>query len=212
MLLRDAIASGVSLGFVTPLDESTVRHMAVLWPRSKWQPDTSGGPRRGWRVLVGSAQLNLQQRQQQASAEVQKVCVSRSARNQGIGTHSCGNRDGCPVQRVARCSSLDRAKVASPKELYRKSAISKAASSLATPAPSTERSLRRRSSTGHSPTNLTPYKSLTSRASQRGADRQRWAARVPGGRPLIGDGQVAARTPRRSARRRSASQWAAHRW
>jgi ribosomal protein S18 acetylase RimI-like enzyme len=88
LLLRDAITSGVSLGFVTPLDESTVRHY--------WQ-DVMAQIELGSRILlvaraedgalVGSAQLNLATApNSKHRAEVQKVCVARSARGQGIGT------------------------------------------------------------------------------------------------------------------------------
>jgi acetyltransferase len=88
LVLRDAIASGVSLGFVTPLDESTVRHY--------WQ-DVMAQIEAGSRILlvaraedgtlVGSAQLNLATTpNSRHRAEVQKVCVLRSARGQGIAT------------------------------------------------------------------------------------------------------------------------------
>jgi ribosomal protein S18 acetylase RimI-like enzyme len=87
-VLQDAIASGVSLGFVTPFDNSTVRHY--------WQ-GVIAQVAAGARVLlvardedsalVGSAQLDLVTPPNGAHrAEVQKVCVVRSARGQGIGT------------------------------------------------------------------------------------------------------------------------------
>lgn len=88
IVLRDAVASGVSLGFVVPLDDETVRH---YWHRAIEQVEA------GARVLlvaraedgtvVGSAQLNLATGpNSRHRAEVQKVCVLRSARGQGIGT------------------------------------------------------------------------------------------------------------------------------
>ena len=87
-ILRDAVASGVSLGFMTPLDESALRRY--------WQ-DAIAQIEAGDRVLlvardedgalVGSAQLKLETTPNaQHRAEVQKVCVLRSARGQGIGT------------------------------------------------------------------------------------------------------------------------------
>jgi ribosomal protein S18 acetylase RimI-like enzyme len=88
LVLRDAVASGVSLGFVTPLDESTVCHywqgvMAQIAAGSRilLVARTEDG------ALVGSAQLNLATApNSRHRAEVQKVCVLRSVRNQGIGT------------------------------------------------------------------------------------------------------------------------------
>jgi len=87
-VLQDAVASGVSLGFVTPLDDNTVRRY--------WQ-DAIAQVEAGARILlvaraedgelVGSAQLNLATTPNaRHRAEVQKVCVLRSARGQGIGT------------------------------------------------------------------------------------------------------------------------------
>jgi ribosomal protein S18 acetylase RimI-like enzyme len=87
-ILRDAVASGVSLGFMTPLDESAVRRY--------WQ-DTIAQIEGGDRILlvardendalVGSAQLKLETTPNgRHRAEVQKVSVLRSARGQGIGT------------------------------------------------------------------------------------------------------------------------------
>jgi ribosomal protein S18 acetylase RimI-like enzyme len=86
-VLQDAVASGVSLGFMTPLDESAVRRY--------WQ-DAIAQVEAGARVLlvaraedgslVGSAQLSLTATPNaRHRAEVQKVCVLRSARGQGIG-------------------------------------------------------------------------------------------------------------------------------
>jgi ribosomal protein S18 acetylase RimI-like enzyme len=86
-ILQDGVASGVSFGFLTPLDESVVR--------SYWQ-HTIAQVEAGERVLlvaraedgslVGSAQLNLTTAPNgRHRAEVQKVCVLRSARGQGIG-------------------------------------------------------------------------------------------------------------------------------
>jgi ribosomal protein S18 acetylase RimI-like enzyme len=86
-LLQDAVESGVSLGFVTPLDESAVRR---YWQRVIAQVEA------GDRVLlvardedgavIGGAQLNLATTPNgRHRAEVQKVCVMRSARGQGVG-------------------------------------------------------------------------------------------------------------------------------
>jgi ribosomal protein S18 acetylase RimI-like enzyme len=86
-ILRDAVASGVSLGFMTPLDESEVRR---YWQNAIAEVEA------GERVLlvaraedgalVGSAQLHLTTTPNaRHRAEVQKVCVLRSARGQGIG-------------------------------------------------------------------------------------------------------------------------------
>jgi ribosomal protein S18 acetylase RimI-like enzyme len=86
-ILRDAVASGVSLGFMTPLDESAVRR---YWQNAIAEVEA------GERVLlvaraedgslVGSAQLHLTTTPNaRHRAEVQKVCVLRSARGQGIG-------------------------------------------------------------------------------------------------------------------------------
>jgi IS605 OrfB family transposase len=86
-ILQDGVASGVSLGFLTPLDESAVRR---YWQHTIAQVEA------GERVLlvaraedgslVGSAQLNLTTAPNgRHRAEVQKVCVLRSARGQGIG-------------------------------------------------------------------------------------------------------------------------------
>jgi ribosomal protein S18 acetylase RimI-like enzyme len=87
-LMQDAVASGVSLGFMTPLDEDAVRRY--------WQ-NTIAQIEAGERVLlvaraeddslVGSAQLHLTTTPNaRHRAEVQKVCVLRSARGQGIGS------------------------------------------------------------------------------------------------------------------------------
>jgi ribosomal protein S18 acetylase RimI-like enzyme len=87
-ILQDTVASGVSLGFMTPLDESALRR---YWQNAIAQVEA------GARVLlvaraedgslVGSAQLNLTTTPNgRHRAEVQKVCVLRSARGQGIGT------------------------------------------------------------------------------------------------------------------------------
>jgi ribosomal protein S18 acetylase RimI-like enzyme len=87
-LIQDAVASGVSLGFMTPLDERAVRRY--------WQ-DTIAQIEAGDRILlvardendalVGSAQLKLEPTPNaRHRAEVQKVCVLRSTRGQGVGT------------------------------------------------------------------------------------------------------------------------------
>jgi ribosomal protein S18 acetylase RimI-like enzyme len=86
-ILQDGVASGVSFGFMTPLDERAVRR---YWHNTIAQVEA------GERVLlvaraedgalVGSAQLSLTATPNaQHRAEVQKVCVLRSARGQGIG-------------------------------------------------------------------------------------------------------------------------------
>jgi acetyltransferase len=89
LLLQDAIASGVSLGFVAPFDDSTLR---AYWQGAIAQVEA------GTRLLlvaraedgtvVGSAQLSLATPPAaNHRAEVQKVCVLRSARGQGIAKH-----------------------------------------------------------------------------------------------------------------------------
>jgi ribosomal protein S18 acetylase RimI-like enzyme len=86
-LLQDAVASGVSLGFVAPLDDRTARHF--------WQ-GVIAQVTAGTRVLlvaraedgalVGCAQLDLATEPNgEHRAAVQKVCVLRSARGKGIG-------------------------------------------------------------------------------------------------------------------------------
>lgn len=87
-LLHDAVASGVSLGFVTPLDAGAVRH---YWQHAIAQ--VAAGERillvarAEDGALLGSAQLALTTTPNgRHRAEVQKVCVLRSARGQGIGT------------------------------------------------------------------------------------------------------------------------------
>ncbi len=87
-LLQEAIASGVSLGFATPFDDETIRrywHGAIAeveaGARILLAARDDGG------VLVGCAQLALAMSPNaQHRAEVQKVCVARSARGQGAGT------------------------------------------------------------------------------------------------------------------------------
>ncbi|HKT39529.1 MAG TPA: GNAT family N-acetyltransferase, partial [Ktedonobacterales bacterium] len=87
IVLQDGVASGVSFGFLTPLDDSTVRR---YWQGVIAQLEA------GSRVLlaaraedgkvVGSAQLNLATTPNaRHRAEVEKVCVLRSSRGQGIG-------------------------------------------------------------------------------------------------------------------------------
>lgn len=87
-VLQDAVASGVSLGFATPLDDSTVRH---YWQGAIAQVEAGARvllvARAEDGALVGSAQLDLGMTPNgRHRAEVQKVCVLRSARGQGIGT------------------------------------------------------------------------------------------------------------------------------
>jgi ribosomal protein S18 acetylase RimI-like enzyme len=87
-VLQDAVASGVSLGFVTPLDDSMVRH---YWQGAIAQVEAGARillvARAEDGALVGSAQLDLATTPNgRHRAEVQKVCVLRSARGQGIGT------------------------------------------------------------------------------------------------------------------------------
>lgn len=86
-LLQDAVASGASLGFLDPLDDAVARHY--------WQ-DVCAKVEMGARLLlvaraedgvvVGAAQLDMATMPNGSHrAEVQKVCVLRSARGQGIG-------------------------------------------------------------------------------------------------------------------------------
>jgi acetyltransferase len=86
-ILQDAVASGVSLGFMTPLDENAVRR---YWQHTIAQVDAGERvllvAREADGALVGSAQLSLTATPNaRHRAEVQKVCVLRSARGQGIG-------------------------------------------------------------------------------------------------------------------------------
>jgi ribosomal protein S18 acetylase RimI-like enzyme len=87
IVLQDAVASGVSLGFVTPLDDSTVRR---YWQGVIAQIEAGArlllAARAEDGTVVGCAQLNLATAPNgRHRAEVQKVCVLRSSRGQGIG-------------------------------------------------------------------------------------------------------------------------------
>ncbi len=87
-ILQDAVASGVSLGFMTPLDESALQR---YWQNAIAQIEAGDRvllvARAEDGALVGSAQLHLTTTPNaRHRAEVQKVCVLRSARGQGIGT------------------------------------------------------------------------------------------------------------------------------
>lgn len=86
-LLRDAVESGASIGFLPPLADAEAR---AYWAAA------AAGLREGSRVvlvardgelgLVGSAQLELATRANAAHrAEVTKVMVHRRARRRGIG-------------------------------------------------------------------------------------------------------------------------------
>ena len=86
-ILQDAVASGVSLGFRTPLEESAVRR---YWQGAIAQVEAGARvllvARAEEGALLGSAQLRLETTPNaRHRAEVQKVCVVRSARGQGIG-------------------------------------------------------------------------------------------------------------------------------
>jgi acetyltransferase len=86
-VLQDAVASGVSLGFVTPLDDDTAQR---YWRRVFAQVEAGDRvllvARAEGGALLGSAQLNLAMTPNASHrAEVQKVCVLRSARGQGVG-------------------------------------------------------------------------------------------------------------------------------
>jgi ribosomal protein S18 acetylase RimI-like enzyme len=87
-LLQEAIASGVSLGFATPFDDDTIRrywHGAIAEIEAGARILLVARDEDG--VLVGSAQLALATSpNSQHRAEVQKVCVARSARGHGAGT------------------------------------------------------------------------------------------------------------------------------
>ncbi|HEY1389387.1 MAG TPA: GNAT family N-acetyltransferase [Ktedonobacterales bacterium] len=88
LVLRDAVASGVSLGFMTPLDDGAIQR---YWQGAMAQIEAGSRillvARDEDGALVGSAQLNLATAPNgRHRAEVQKVCVLRSARGQGIGT------------------------------------------------------------------------------------------------------------------------------
>jgi acetyltransferase len=86
-LLKDGIASGSALGFLTPIDDEALREywrgvIAGVETRSRVLivARVEGG------ALVGSAQLDLATSPNgQHRAEVQKVVVLRSARGQGVG-------------------------------------------------------------------------------------------------------------------------------
>jgi acetyltransferase len=85
-LLRDAVESGASVGFLPPLDRDAAR--------AYWE-SVVDAVSRGTRILlaariaagiVGSVQLDLaQQPNARHRAEVMKLLVLRSARRQGIG-------------------------------------------------------------------------------------------------------------------------------
>lgn len=122
MVLRDALASGVSLGFVAPLDDDTARR---YWQRVMAQVEA------GTRILlaaraedgavVGSAQLDLATApNSRHRAEVQKVCVSCAARGQGIGQQLM-----LAIEEAARAAGrtllvLDTRKGGAAEGLYRK--------------------------------------------------------------------------------------------
>ena len=122
LVLRDAVASGVSLGFAMPLDESAVRRY--------WQ-DVMGQIEAGSRILlvaraedgtlVGSAQLNLATTpNSRHRAEVQKVCVLRSARGQGIGTQLMRAIEAAAQAAGRTLLVLDTRKGGMAEGLYRK--------------------------------------------------------------------------------------------
>ncbi|HKW22245.1 MAG TPA: GNAT family N-acetyltransferase [Ktedonobacterales bacterium] len=122
LVLRDAVASGVSLGFAMPLDESAVRRY--------WQ-DVMGQIEAGSRILlvaraedgtlVGSAQLNLATApNSRHRAEVQKVCVLRSARGQGIGTRLMRAIEAAAQAAGRTLLVLDTRKGGMAEGLYRK--------------------------------------------------------------------------------------------
>lgn len=85
-LLRDAVASGASLGFWSPLDEEMAR---TYW--GDVFADVARGHRRLLAALrdgelLGSVQLDLPTKQNaRRRAEVQKLMTHRRARRQGIG-------------------------------------------------------------------------------------------------------------------------------
>jgi acetyltransferase len=122
IVLQDAVASGVSLGFVAPLDDRTARH---YWQTVIAQVEA------GTRILlvaraeddtvVGSAQLNLATAPNgKHRADVQKVCVLRSARGQGIGKQLM-----LAIEEAARAAGrtllvLDTRKGSVAEGLYRK--------------------------------------------------------------------------------------------
>jgi ribosomal protein S18 acetylase RimI-like enzyme len=86
-VLQDAVASGVSLGFAPPLDDETARR---YWRRVIAEIEAGDRVLLAARdedgALLGSAQLNLATPPNaRHRAEVQKVCVLRSARGTGIG-------------------------------------------------------------------------------------------------------------------------------
>ncbi len=122
LVLRDAVASGVSLGFVTPLDESTVRHywqgvIAQIEARSRILLVARAEDGK----LVGSAQLNLAMAPNgRHRAEVQKVCVLRSARGQGIGTQLMRAIEAAAQAAGRTLLVLDTRKGSIAEGLYRK--------------------------------------------------------------------------------------------
>lgn len=87
-LLREAVASGVSLGFAMPLDDGALRR---YWQGAIAQIESGTrillAARSEDGTLLGTAQLILATTpNSRHRAEVQKVCVLRSARGQGIAT------------------------------------------------------------------------------------------------------------------------------
>jgi ribosomal protein S18 acetylase RimI-like enzyme len=87
-LLRDAVDSGASVGFLPPLAVATA---AAYWRTVAAEVEAGSrvllaARRAGDGVIVGSAQLELAMRENgRHRAEVTKVMVFRSARRQGIG-------------------------------------------------------------------------------------------------------------------------------
>ena len=120
-VLQDAIDSGVSFGFVTPLDDGTVRR---YWHRTIDQVEAGARvllvARDEDGALVGSAQLDLATPPNgRHRAEVQKVCVVRSARGRGIGKQLM-----LAIEEAARASGrkllvLDTRKDSVAERLYR---------------------------------------------------------------------------------------------
>ena len=121
-LLQEAIASGVSLGFATPFDDGAIRR---YWHDAIAEVEAGArillAARDEDSVLVGCAQLALATSPNaQHRAEVQKVCVARSARGQGAGTQLL-----LAIEEAARAAGrtllvLDTRKGSAAEGLYRR--------------------------------------------------------------------------------------------
>lgn len=120
-LLRDAVASGASLGFWDPLDETLARefwdgvYAAMRAGSLRLLVARQGGG------VVGSAQLSLSPKQNAVRrAEVLKVMTHRSARRQGIGAALMRAVERLAYDEGKRLLVLDTNTGTDAERLYRK--------------------------------------------------------------------------------------------